>query len=981
MSLKLNSRKPSLWLGTTQNFLTSFSKFEAFKFKKTFLQCINPIKDFNYLALLIFLLGGEILFSQGGGPGCRCNNSPSGTIGITGSTTNINSYVTNPVSGGCYIVKGIVQININILISGSEFQFEEGAELRVLSAKTLTVTGSSFHGCDKLWRGLNVLSGGTLAISSTYVQDAQYAIKAAGTANIMANGNHFLYNYDGIFIPTTGGSGFNNVRFNVYSNIFDSPNTGSGAGLLRLANYSGISPDPNGRSFAGFEINYANVTIGSQVASFFGSNTIQNMRVGVYGKYSNIDCYYLTISHMIPLNSNTQYTSPEGVGILAYRTTLRCYFNSINDALAGIAGSFSWLRTIFNNDITNIDVGVIDQNSQNSATITYNDITNFRNRGVWITRQSSLTFPMIGHNLIATYGTSATSIGYQTVGILMDMVGAGAFGSVIEYNEIHVHSNALGIHNNSGYNIGTGYNEVTFDDDSETAILGIGIAHTDSRNCFIIDNTVTATEYFENITAFSSDVVPNTQYCCNHAEGIVNYGYAFSGDCRKATGFTHNETVGHTCGVWLAASSVIGAQPNMGNMWYTDTYLDSAAHSNCNPIDRAQSKFYVETCSQPLWPPSIFPYQGNCPNPGWFNPADGSSQDCGEYSSCNPLFLLPDHEISFSDIDDGDEAVARGILGTGDYGFTLDYESRRHLFERMSIDPSSHSVNGYVDSFYSATSSSNIAEFTAIAFEIDTLMSYTTAEQDTLDGIILRMNVWRDSIRKLDSLFYLAANATDSSNVIAYRDTAFGKIDTLMIKYQTISEAYKTRVITDKAAIIYQNSLITPGNIIDTNEQIVNDLFLAQLMEDNYLFDVTQAADLLSVADQCPREGGSIVYKARALYRMVYDSLWDDSACKDTFMLVRSNKHNSINNDGFTFAPVPAKDELFLEIGSINNSNPITIEIFDMTGRMVYQEIIKTPILGKINIPLKVHLAGIFTGVVKRDKDLLFKQKLVFTEK
>lgn len=87
------------------------------------------------------------------------------------------------------------------------------------------------------------------------------------------------------------------------------------------------------------------------------------------------------------------------------------------------------------------------------------------------------------------------------------------------------------------------------------------------------------------------------------------------------------------------------------------------------------------------------------------------------------------------------------------------------------------------------------------------------------------MSGLQDSIRRLDSLFYLAANATDSTAVILGRDTIFGLIDTLTAHLQGIFSIYKARILEDKEDIIYLNSLIDPVNIIDTNEQIVNDIF------------------------------------------------------------------------------------------------------------------------------------------------------------
>lgn len=932
--------------------------------------------EFN-LSFLVIIMNQAFVLGQIGS-GCNCYYSPTATIGVTNDTKDITLYVSSPITSGCYIVKGIVEISSDFIISGGEFQMEEGSELRIKSGATLSVSSvtsnGGFHGCDKMWRGFNVLSGGILSLKNSKVMDAQYAIKASGTANIMANTNTFHHNYVGLYIPPAVGNGINNVRLNVYANTFDSPDLGSGAGYLRLPGYNGMSPNPNGRSYAGFFINNANVIIGSQFTSFFGPNTIQHMRVGVHARYSIIHCNYMDISNMIPMNGNTQYTAPEGTGILVFKSTLRASNNTIDHAIVGIAGVYSKLVQIDHNDISYVDVGIIDQRAEHAPTITYNDISYFRNRGIWATNQASLTYPMIGHNTISTNGTSATS-GYQTVGIILDMIGEFLYGAVIEYNEISLHPNAIGIHVSSGFNIGTGFNEITFDDyTAESLKLGIGIAHSDSRNCFIIDNTVTAGQELDNITAFSSDVVPNTKLCCNTAVN-ANYGFAFLGDCRKSQGISHNITDGKTCGLWVGESTVLGLQIDRGNIWNSDSYNLAGACNNSTFDLVRQSLFYVENCTSDLWPPTICNQTG-CDGP-WFWVSDGSSEECNEDSQCDPLFLSPDRDVQFSPIDTGDETASRGLLNSGTYGFALDYESRRHLYERMCIDTSAHNKNSYVDSFYTATQSNNIAKFTNISFEIDTLMTYQSEEQDTLESIFNRIPFIEDSIKTLDSLFSIATTATDSSNVIALRDTAFGRIDSILLRYLEVSAAYRSRVLTEKDSIIYWNNLITAANKIDSNEQIVNDMFLAQWLEDDFEFDSSQKAQLLSVAQQCPREGGGIVYKARSLYRMVADSLWDDSACKDSFLLVRSVVKERVKMDKINIIPNPSSHSLYMNITDLINDDPLVVELYDISGKLKDTRTISPPTKGQTDLSDMINRSGIFTMIVRRGKEIVYRQKQI----
>ncbi|MBK9721975.1 MAG: hypothetical protein IPO78_10220 [Saprospiraceae bacterium] len=924
--------------------------------------------------------------------GCTCNGTGT-TIGASNTTTNIDSYVSSPRTSGCFIIKGTVQINVDFEFRTCQLQMEEGAELKVLSGKTLKLinirSGGGIHGCDYMWRGINVGSNATLIMTGTYISDAQYAIKASGTAKIMAHNNQFTYNYVGIYTPSTGGN-VQNVTFNVYDNLFDSPSDGA-LNLPEYTNYGGMSPDANGYSYAGFLINNASVVIGSATNPLDPPNVIHHMRAGVVGKKSNLQCYNMVISDLIPYYTNQGYASAAGDGIGIYardNSVLTAVNNTIdNTPYSGISGRQSLLQKITSNEISNIEVGIYNLNGTNSAQIYLNDIEYFKNWGIVELLPSNLVNTMISYNDVSTFGTSPNS-GFTTNGVLISGVGGNPY---VVYNNINLHSNAIGINVVSSNRVNSAYNIINFDDDSDDGDYGDGIAYTSSRNGTVFSNEVYAEDGFDYINGFNIYDANNGKYCCNLTSG-TNNGFLFAGDCKRLGGFGHSEISALTMGLWVGSSTIMGKQINgeistqvhRGNNWngsYPGASSSAGAAVNLGTIKEIRSsKFYVETCSSPLWPPTIYPSQ-SCNNlfNNWFlYSTDGSAEDCGEDSFCEFSIMGPNLIVEYKPIDSGDVFISRGLFTDGEYGFALDYESRRSLFERMWIDTASHNKDSYVDSFFTATSSSTIADFNEIHFAIDTLLSYTDNEQDSIETILGQMRLLQDSIRVLDSLFYLAANATDTSNILALRDTAFGQLDTLTDHYHGVTSIYKTRVLSNKSAIIYQNSIISPINIIDTNEQIVNDLYLAQLMEDDFLFDVTQGAQLLGVAEQCPRLGGAIVFKARELYRLVDNVIFNDSICFPEFASVRSNNKVKLSS-GYVFAPVPATNYLAIHIGKISKLDNITLELKDLLGKTIYSSIVNEPVSNSIiNIQIPDNLQGVFIGIIRNDEKIVHKQKLIF---
>lgn len=253
--------------------------------------------------LLIILLSSISLHSLYAS--CTCGGSITATIGDGGSTPRpITNYVSSPITSGCYVVKGYIYLTSDFVILGGRFEMESGAEIRVPSGKTLTIrnvtSNGGIYGCDNLWRGLNITSGGTLIMTGTTIQDAQYAVKATGAARIFINDNSILHNYVGVYVPSVGGT-MHNLNFNIYDNLFDCTN---GPGSLRLSDYSGMSPGSSGKAYAGFEINAANAKIGSNSNPLNQANIIKHMRVGIIGKSSNLQCYNTEISDLIPYLTN-----------------------------------------------------------------------------------------------------------------------------------------------------------------------------------------------------------------------------------------------------------------------------------------------------------------------------------------------------------------------------------------------------------------------------------------------------------------------------------------------------------------------------------------------------------------------------------------------------------------------------------------------------------------------------------------------------
>ncbi|MBK9108836.1 MAG: T9SS type A sorting domain-containing protein [Saprospiraceae bacterium] len=904
--------------------------------------------------------------------GCNCNVQNPTIVGTRGTTTNFSSYYPSGIlSSGCYVFQGTVQMDINVLISSCTLEMEAGSEIRILSSKRLTITDNLIYACDTLWKGITVNSGARLWGSGNDIYDAQYAIKAAGTANVTLYNNEFYHNYVAFYIPGTGYSTtIHNVRLVFQNNIIDNPSIlGGGTGLLRRPNYSGISPNPNGRALAGFDVNNANLVIGSKsLASPYYRNYISNVIVGVCGKYSNLECHRLIIYNMLNHGTaNRNFTNPVGIGIWVRDCNLKANRDTITNALCGISGIRSWLGDIALNEIGYVRAGVHDFQSMNSPAILDNEIHHVAEHGIEVEFPVSLIAPLISYNIISTDGTEPTE--NFMIGILLQSLGARGLGAVISWNELYLHSKSNGIDIRDCVNIGVGYNVVTFNDDSNTTYSGVGIIHNDSRDGFVIENDVIASSGFNKIVGFHSINTGNTRFCCNYTSG-TDYGFNFVGPCRRTNGFGHNEIRGLSAGLRLASSTMMGSQADKGNLWYgsfpTASYYKGAAVNVGNNRDIQQSRFYIETCNAPLWPPTIYPAQ-NCDNTStnWFWPSDGSSVECDEDNLCDAEFLSPDRELEFADIDEGDEFLARGQMAGGDYGFSLDYEGRRQLLERLRVDAGAHNQNSYVDSFYSASTGSSYAELMEIAFDIDTLLSYSSSDLEILDELKEGFRTASDSIRVLDSLITIAGNSTDSTNAINLREAQLVETDTLLLDLLELWDEHLTKIIADKEDLVNANDTVDAANIIDSNEVIVNDMYLTMLGVTDFSFNSTQAAEILDVAEQCPRLGGVIVYQARAMYKWYASQTYDDYDCLDTSMVIRQKTDRS-SNLHFIVKTNPAQQQIIVHLKADDYSSPKVIELCNIHGQVISRHPVNHDINHQIidvpNMPDGMYLLNLKNG-------------------
>ncbi len=130
------------------------------------------------------------------------------------------------------------------------------------------------------------------------------------------------------------------------------------------------------------------------------------------------------------------------------------------------------------------------------------------------------------------------------------------------------------------------------------------------------------------------------------------------------------------------------------------------------------------------------------------------------------------------------------------------------------------------------------------------------------------------------------------------------------------------------------NAALGTSELIESNQQQVNDIYLGTVAKDVGTFTTAQATQLFDIANQCPMVGGNAVFRARALYSLIDDSQdFDDPLlCLQQGIIVRNMQEAQSN--AVAVVPNPARDEASLVLTEAWNAQG-TLIVYNTLGMEV----------------------------------------------
>jgi len=419
-----------------------------------------------------------------------------------------------------------------------------------------------------------------------------------------------------------------------------------------------------------------------------------------------------------------------------------------------------------------------------------------------------------------------------------------------------------------------------------------GIYHSVLVNDQIMDNVISGTDfrdfYWEGVQLMHG---MNHQVNCNQV-GNIGVGFEFSGTSLSST-WVYNNMIDNSIGFILGG--IIGPQGDASHQC-NNHWSSSGSGFSWSANYQTFTKYGVSPTSSALW---VVP---------------GTSTE-PLYNGTNSLSLPCTHTYGCSSGSNGINVLPAGTPPHLE-GCDLVHSTSRIALEQMVKQNLAYSTNqslNYWIGQYSiweamqrdphlADSSEALIAFSLMANN-SRFSLFTKIENALYNGQIDSAQIFLDNYGIDD----LTNNQIDSTTGVQMADET--SADRIVINYRHFYQLYINYV---------QNSLTA-----------------------------SDSAYIEVMAKFCPITDGAVIYKTRALYDLVFDTLrFFPNSCKDDAVFDSSaarqspNKNASLkstNDQNYTLYPNP-NDGNFIIHQNVSEPDPVTVEIWDAVGRSVYKK-------------------------------------------
>lgn len=469
-----------------------------------------------------------------------------------------------------------------------------------------------------------------------------------------------------------------------------------------------------------------------------------------------------------------------------------------------------------------------------------------------------------------------------------------------------------------------------------------GISLGNAYGCRLRENSVTGQGAggSENI-GIALQFSPGNIYCCNTVDQ-TRIGVRVVDGCQAEDNFRGTIFGDHATALLLDGTGILGTQEHMKNRWTGNGGVEYQVLP-----DQAQDyQFIVDnTPSNGLpeyFPPSVIPSI-------WFDPQeDEDEQDVCLTENCIIDGFTPESPDS--------KRIAKGEIDVGEHTDIIQWHLSRFLYRKLK---------GYTGEdedildFIETGGGNLVGAFDALEEGIEALLSDDLENQLQVQANLALISARLKEVSVLDSL-YLEADEAGQDSLWLLRGQLLDALATLALETSGLNEAVNHQRSLSAASLIGQNAGIETTEVYEQNLKTVNDIYLNYLMDGFGGMPAEELSVLEGIALQCPLEGGSAVFSARALLAVATRQVsWhEDLECGEAQRLSGSGNAQLDFEQAVRVYPNPAKGQITVDWKNFENQ-VIWVQLSDIYGK-IHREIAIEPGMQSLVLPTSGLNAGLY---------------------
>lgn len=480
----------------------------------------------------------------------------------------------------------------------------------------------------------------------------------------------------------------------------------------------------------------------------------------------------------------------------------------------------------------------------------------------------------------------------------------------------------------------------------------IGIDLQGGKQMLLKDNSISQSTFQDITKGVNMRISQRNHYCCNHIADLGE-GLDFNGNCDQNK-LSMTDLIGQMQhGLLMGSSGLIGRQVVQGNRWWETGAANPASFNIAGAEHKANFSSQFVLASQFLIPklmPPTAPSVIISASPYWFSLFNEPElSDCGV---CSDIFFRDNPEVvkkykkiwECLGIDSIITRVDTGIIAISDYEYQLmggfsgpaeftegfNWVANKKLYQKLDANPELLHDRVAMQ-YYTENSDQEFAQIALLNNIIGAILYPDLERKNTLDELECEWIIIKDELVKVNDDILMQDSITPvqielKKQLVSELSRIGNDMKQIFTQFNierkqnaaSLLQMLSSMAFTSERAIIEYNVMKTSLEVI-TNEQTE--------------LNTVQLNRLTGITERCPLDIGDAVYAARALYRMNYDSNWDDD---DLCNIARPRTEKNKNvKDQWQIFPNPSNGDIWILIPESDKDINYSIEITDISGKII----------------------------------------------